>query len=698
MQGPVQFFRFAFLAVPLFCAGITQLQAQTFTDVSSRLNYQDYALHGAWAASFVDLDANGLPDIYEPGALYLQQANGDYISSLIDLGIPLTSGTVFGAVYADVNDDGFPEMFTIDLNTGRSIFYRNHKGFILADSTQSSGMTDLLQAQGTVFNDFNGDGKLDMFMGEETGKNQLFMGDGSGQFVETTDGAGIGSIVRSYGVASVDFDNDGDMDVLIAACAPLNKEQSINMFFRNNGDGTFDEIGAAAGVDDNLSSWGITWLDYDRDGYMDTYIVNMKEVDGRTGHNVLYRNNGDGTFTDMASAAGVQGEDLSFSYGTSAADFNNDGWVDLYVANRQAPPYVFISNGDGTFTNRFSSLNVPLVTNNTSISVGDINQDGWLDFFSGGDFAPGGPNGTNRGSILMLNDGGTNGYLTVRLIQEAPNKQGIGARLEVWDEGRVQLRDITAGDGFSSQNLDFSAHFGLGTATSIDSLVIKWPDKTRDRLENVQTNQHLSIQKGGTINRPPTPFGAFSMQTTEVAGKSEANFLWEASSDPEGETITYVVTVKNSEGNIVFESAPVQTPYLTAEFEIDRNAYQYWWVVTASDGLNIRRSLNVVNHLMVTGDATEQHEIPGRVQIIAAYPNPISTKLSVQVKSEAPEALSFELIDILGRSVLRQDRGRVASGTATYQLNVEGLPAGTYVLKVQSGAHLTQKMVVKMNR
>lgn len=150
---------------------VSQSQAQTFTDVSQRLNYQDLQLHGAWGASFVDIDANGLPDVYEPGTLYLQQANGDFISSLPRLGIPLTKSAVFGASYADVNDDGFPEMFTIDLSSGNSIFYRNKKGLALVNSTQDAGFVGLLEAQGTVFGDFNGDQKLDMFMGEEKGRN-----------------------------------------------------------------------------------------------------------------------------------------------------------------------------------------------------------------------------------------------------------------------------------------------------------------------------------------------------------------------------------------------------------------------------------------------------------------------------------------------------------------------------------------------
>lgn len=670
--------------------------AQTFTNVSSRLSDQDEANHGAWGASFVDIDGNGLPDVYEPGILFLQQHDGVFLSSLASLGIPLTKSAVFGSVFADVDDDGFPEMFTIDLSTANSVFYKNHKGFILADSTQAFGFTNLKQGQGTNFGDYNQDGFIDLFMGEETGKNQLFFGDGTGHFTETTHLAGIETDVRSYGVASVDFDNDGDLDVFIAACAPLSRELSINKFFQNNGDGTFTEIGEAAGVNDDLSSWGITWLDYDRDGDMDTYIVNMAEADGQSGHNVLYRNNGNGTFSNMALEAGVRGEQISFSYGTSSADFNNDGWVDLFVSNRAAPPYLFINNGDGTFTNRYTSSGTPLVTNNTSVAVADFNQDGWIDFFSGGDFGPQGGNITNQYSILMMNDGGTNGFLTVSLIQPAPNKRGIGSRLEVWKDGTIQLRDITAGDGFTSQNMDFTAHFGLGTATSVDSLVVKWPDGTRDRLENVNANQHLYIEKGGLINKPPSHFKAYQTLSQAHAGKAEADFNWETSIDPEGEPILYVVTVKTTEGKIVYESAPVETPYLRAEFEIDRSSFEYRWVVTATDGLHVRRSLNEENTLLVVGDAIEESVQPSSLALNAVYPNPFSNVLSLEILVSRPEDGIIELVDLLGRVVSSEKISMKTVGTQQLEVDTTKIPAGAYLVRLVSKTQSVQQVVLKL--
>jgi len=398
----------------------------------------------------------------------------------------------------------------------------------------------------------------------------------------------------------------------------------------------------------------------------------------------------------VALDAGVRGEQISFSYGTSAADFNNDGWVDLYVSNRAAPPYMFINNGDGTFSNKYAVSGVPLVTNNTSIAVADFNHDGWVDIFSGGDFGPQGGNITNQFSILMLNDGGSNGYLTVNLIQPAPNKRGIGSRLEVWKDGVIQLRDITAGDGFTSQNMDFSAHFGLGTASTIDSLIVKWPDGTRDRLLNVAANQHLFIEKGGQLNAPPTPFEVYESATVTQPGKAEANFYWEASSDPEGKPITYVVTVKTTEGKIIFESDPIETPYLTAEFEVDRDSFEYRWVVTATDGLHIRRSLNEARSFNVTGDSVEEEGIPSELSLTSTYTNPFTDQLSVDLNASVLENGVLEVIDLLGRVLISQKIAFKVIGPQRVGVDTASIPGGAYLVRLTTKSKSVQAVVIKI--
>ncbi|MDA1028239.1 MAG: ASPIC/UnbV domain-containing protein [Bacteroidetes bacterium] len=296
----------------------------------------------------------------------------------------------------------------------------------------------------------------------------------------------------------------------------------------------------------------------------------------------------------------------------------------------------------------------------------------------------------------MLNDGGTNGFLTVNLIQPAPNKRGIGARIEVWQNGKVQLRDITAGDGFTSQNMDFSAHFGLGTASSVDSLIIKWPDRKRDKLTNVQANQHLSIQKGGTINQPPSKFEIIQIPMIANAGKAEANFFWEPSIDPEGNVVKYIVTVKNSEGEIVYESPSIETPFFKAEFDIDRANFEYSWVVTATDGLHVRRSLNVSSLLQVTGDAIEDGQLPERLHISSLFPNPVSGSANLVLHKPSPGNLTIEVLDMLGRVVIQNRWAYEASGSDVYRLDLTVLAPGAYAIRVQMGSQVHSKTMVKV--
>lgn len=672
----------------LICITIPAInaRAQTFTDISSRLSNQDGTLHNAWGASLVDVDGNGLVDLYEPHILLLQQDDGTFESSLEDFGIPIKiidngsftfpewGRSIFGSVFADVNDDGFPEMFVMDLSSDSSHFYQNIAGLGLEEKTGSNGIVIDGLGQGSVFADFNLDGYLDLFFGEEKGHNQLFLGDGSGGFTESTSLAGIDSSVQVYGVAAADYDNDGDLDIFIAACAP-DPKKSINLLFRNKGDGTFEEVGEAAGINDDRNGWGVNWLDYDRDGFMDVFVANMTNDPNRTAKNTLYRNNGDGTFTDVAFTVGVDGNETKLSFGSSVADFNNDGWMDIWVANLAAPPQLYVNNGDGTYTERFSTIGIPFINGALSVSVADVNADGWIDLFIGADRS----DQFSFFSMLLENDGGLNGFITVDLIQEAPNKRGIGARIEVWNEGVVQLRDITAGDGFTSQNMNFSAHFGIGDTASVDSLVIKWPDGTRDRLENVQRDQHLHIQKGGMFNRPPSTFWAGEPVTTK---SGEWRFGWTESVDPEGADIQYVVNVKGPAGNLVFESAPTSDLGMSAE--IDTTGFGdtgFTWAVTATDGLHVLRSVNSQSHLTSINASVESADIPIRLNLDAPYPNPTMATLFVSVELHDAGYLRMEVLDVLGRKVLEEDRGFSGAGKRIERLNTDVLSAGTYLLR-----------------
>ena len=292
----------------------------------------------------------------------------------------------------------------------------------LVDVTQQAGisfvhnlgdddMSNLVEssAAGCAFFDYDGDGDLDIYLvngayikgishirgRKNKGKlsNALFRNNGNGTFTDVTTEAGVGHKGMGMGVVTADYDNDGDQDLFVSNWGP-------NVFYRNNGDGTFTDITGKAGLENDLCGIGSTFLDYDQDGYLDLYVGNYIEYDldyqyfyaankfpGPLSYkgqpDVLYHNNGDGTFTDVTRQAGVYNPE-GRAMGVTSCDIDNDGDWDIFVANDAMLNYLYRNNGDGTFTNVALQTATAFgqngeATSSMSGEFGDINQDGFVD-------------------------------------------------------------------------------------------------------------------------------------------------------------------------------------------------------------------------------------------------------------------------------------------------------------------------------
>ncbi|MHC4655604.1 MAG: CRTAC1 family protein [Planctomycetota bacterium] len=265
---------------------------------------------------------------------------------------------------------------------------------------------------GAMFFDYNGDGWLDIYflngcwlktVNDNRGRrlrgkltNCLYRNNGDGTFTDVTREAGVGDMGYGTGCSAADFDRDGDLDLYVLNYGP-------NVFYRNNGDGTFTDISQASGLVNPKWSLSAPWFDYDKDGDLDVYVANYLEYDsgkfrafypaaGYPGPlsysgqpDALYRNNGDGTFTDVTKQAGVfqpNGRGMS----ATVADFNNDGFLDIYVPNDAMENYFFRNTGKGTFENVGLEMGMAFGEGGQGVSsmgpaIGDVDRDGWLDIY-----------------------------------------------------------------------------------------------------------------------------------------------------------------------------------------------------------------------------------------------------------------------------------------------------------------------------
>lgn len=312
--------------------------------------------------------------------------------------------------------------------------------------------------------DINNDGHLDGFMCHDVDANVYHLNDGNNNLVLNQ--GGLGETCGNYGSIWVDYDGDHDVDLFVSKCGC----DPVDILYRNNGDGTFTNMAAIYGMADSHNSWSSAWGDYDNDGDMDGLIGSNAFGDVSK----LLRNDGTG-FTNVTTGSGFD----SFT-GTSrdwvCHDFNNDGWLDVLGGGR-----IMLNNGDMTF----SLFPTPM----SNGPIGDLNNDGFMDLV--------------QGSAVYMNSGNTNKHLTVNLTGTVSNTNGIGARVEVTSSSYTQLREIRSGDGFEYMS-SLNAHFGLGTDAQIDHVTVYWPSGIVDMVEDVTVNSTLEIVEGSFSTGVPS--------------------------------------------------------------------------------------------------------------------------------------------------------------------------------------------------
>lgn len=285
-----------------------------------------------------------------------------------------------GVAFADVNNDGLIDLYISNKGGANKLYLNSGDGqFKDVTAEAGAGIDYPGFAMGSIFGDYNNDGFADLYIATggryEIEANRLFKNNGDGTFTDVTAEAGVGLKAFTYAASFVDYDNDGNLDIYCANYGVGAK----NILYRNNGDGSFSDVTDAAGVGDRSWSWMAVWADVNNDQFVDLYVVNGRYPAGEP--NKLYLNKGDGTFTDASRSAGVA--DANWGLGAAFSDIDNNGTLDLFVSNYVGPNNLYLNDGKGKFTMVSEQLSGGNGGWGKGPTFGDIDHDGDVDLYEG---------------------------------------------------------------------------------------------------------------------------------------------------------------------------------------------------------------------------------------------------------------------------------------------------------------------------
>jgi hypothetical protein len=496
----------------------------------------------------LDYDGDGWLDIYftnapsvemaqrgerARSALYHNNHDGTFTDVTDRAGVGYPCWAMGGAV-GDYNNDGAPDIL-VTCESGM-VLYRNNGDGTFTDVTKQAHLTDPRWATGAAFADYDGDGFVDLMVtryvefdlehlapfgsgptcrfrgiavqcgprGMKGLGDSLYHNNGDGTFTEVSKAARVDDphLYYGLGVAWSDLNDDGRPDLFVA------DDSTPNYLYRNDGNGHFTDVsyisGTAVGEDGGeMAGMGVAVCDYNHSGRFSLYVTNFEDQS-----NSLFRNDGNMTFTEASTAAGIGAITVPYlGWGTGCEDFDNDGWPDLFAVNGHVYPQVddlvagakyrerklvFRNKGDGTFADVSTTAGpaVQMPQPSRGAAFGDLFNDGHVDVVVENiDGAP----------LVLRNDSpGKNHWITLQLAGTKSNRLAIGAKVRVVTAGMSQIGEVRSGGSYLSQN-DLRLHFGLGAAVKAERVEIRWPTGSTETVRDLTADHIYMVREGAGV-------------------------------------------------------------------------------------------------------------------------------------------------------------------------------------------------------
>ncbi len=490
-----------FISVILFAA---KAESQDFIKINGSVVSTDSG--ASRSVNWIDYDNDNDLDLFITNGLntgqnnYLYRNDNGNFTRVLNQPVVLDNMPSDGSSWGDYDNDGLPDLCVVNWYNRIKLLYHNDGNGNFTFQSSAVMCNNPSYSETCSWGDYDNDGLIDLFVTNSSGSNHrnfLYKNTGGGNFVKIDTGIAVSEIGNSRGMNWVDIDNDRDLDIFVCR-----EEGRISYLYKNNGGGYFTKITNTPLTNYAGDSWSASWGDFDNDGDLDVLVAN-RDIQG----NLLFRNDGNFTFTEITTGTIVN--DPGAGSCTGWGDYDNDGDLDMFIADAYVPPsfnqktvnrlYKNLLAESGTAS--FEKVTSGILVNDSGYTYGfawgDYDNDGDLDIAAANTF------GENQRNALYKNElANGNKWINIKCVGTSSNKSAIGtkvrAKANINGNSVWQMQEIDGQSGYCGQNLIL--HFGFGNAAIIDSLKVEWSSGTDQHFTNVSLNQSVTITENGVIS------------------------------------------------------------------------------------------------------------------------------------------------------------------------------------------------------